>query len=233
MICIGGSHMVCVLEAAEEAGSPLPAIALRAPAFEHIENAPVVLRAETLDAARVNRHGGPVFSFVGGIRYLSLGAVGHPQPFDFVLPADPTLPLDPDAEVVPCVAVREKMAQDDMRHLSALDRIVEVADGEVYQFESPPPPPQAWLEEKRAEKRRAEELDLPPAFVRLKLWRLYSEIVQEATERAGAHFVPHPEEAVDDEGFLKEGFSKNPTHANSRYGALVLDQLRSLAPSES
>jgi len=30
--------------------------------------------------------------------------------------------------------------------------IVEVAEGNVYQFESPPPPPQAWLVKKRAEK---------------------------------------------------------------------------------
>jgi hypothetical protein len=230
MICIGGSHMVCVLEAAEEAGSPLQAIGLKARAFMDVANEPEILESDTLDRKTVNKHGGPVFSFVGGIRYLSLGVARHPTPYDFILPAAPELPLDPGAELLPYRALREKLEHDDGRHLETLERIAEVADGPVYQFESPPPPPQAWLEKRSAEKTSRDRThELPAPYVRYKLWRVYSELVQEVADRVGARFIPHPSEAVDGEGFLKEGLSKNPTHANSRYGALVLGQLRSLA----
>jgi hypothetical protein len=233
MICIGGSHMVCVLEAAQEEGSPLPAIALRAPAFEHISEARVVAAAEDLDPEEVNRHGAPLFCFVGGIRYLSLGALGHPRPFDFVLPSAPELPLDPNAELVPSSALRARMAKDDKRHLDMLDRIGEIADGPIYQFETPPPPPQEWLERKRARRTANGDSDLPPPYVRLKLWRLYSDILRDAAERAGAHFVARPDAAVDETGFLRDGLSRNATHANAQYGALVLRQLRSLASAAS
>lgn len=225
--------MVCVLEAAEEAGSPLQAIGLKARPFMDVANEPVILGSDTLTRKSLNKHGGPVFSFVGGIRYLSLGVARHPRPFDFVLPAAPDLPLDPEAELLPSLALREKLVQEDGRHLETLERIAEIADGPVYQFESPPPPPQNWLEKKSAKKTSRDRThELPSPYVRYKLWLLYSEIVREIAERAGVRFVPHPQEAVDTDGFLKEGLSKNPTHANSRYGALVYRQLRSLAGGE-
>jgi hypothetical protein len=111
MICIGQSHMACVLFAAQEASISLQAIALKdAHGFDGLEQTAFevhptrkTLRPET---AKRLREPGPVFSFVGGIAHLSLAIWKHPQPFDFVLPEAPDLPLEPDAELVPSDAMR-------------------------------------------------------------------------------------------------------------------------------
>jgi hypothetical protein len=124
--------------------------------------------------------------------------------------------------------------QPQLRTISA---IVNAASGPVYQFEGAPPPGDRWmLESAGGEKARAKKRKLPagsdgtPAgrFVRYKLWRLHSQIMRGHAEEAGIRFVAHPREAVDEEGFLRDELCGNATHANAAYGALILEQMRSL-----
>ena len=192
-------------------------------------------RAET--TARL-RKAGPVFCFINGSHHLSLGLWRHPQPFDLVLPEAPDLPFDPDAEVVPADALREVLSTRLEGQLRTIGEIAEVASGTVYQVEAAPPPTDRWmLEGEGGQKTRTKRRKLPEwsegelagRFLRYKLWRLHSQLMREHAEQVGIHFLAHPPEATDEEGFLLDELCRNAAHANTAYGALVLEQMRSLS----
>ena len=229
--------MACVLVAAEQAGTPLHGIVLKevvSGGFKRLERtdltidpAPGELSAES---AASLRGADCVFSFVGGIFHSSLALRRHPQPFDFVLPEAPGLPLESGADVIPADAMREAMTRRLESHLRLIETIVLTARGPVYQFESPPPAAEGWITQRLTKREIRGDRDAPLAgrFLRYKLWRLNSSIFRDYAERAGARFVSRPQGAVDDEGFLRGEFCKNAVHANAAYGALLLEQMRSL-----
>jgi len=232
--------MASVLLAAEDAGLAVRPIILKDSIrgyFTEIDRTRVIVdpsRDLSEDTRRrLRRANGPVFCFIGGIKHMSMGIRRHPQPFDFVLPESPDLPLEQGAEIIPASALREMLRAATQPYLTILQMIAELAPGPVYQFEPPPPVPDSWLWEKirwRQQRGRDEPGELPARLVRFKLWRLNTLIMSEFTEELRIRFVPHPPEAVDSEGFLLPDLVSNGTHANQAYGALILDQLTSLEP---
>lgn len=240
MLCIGHSHMGCVLLAAQAKGSNLPAIILKDQVAGHFnglafDKAVLDDSERTLSPATeriVERASGPIFSFVGGPR-LEIGLRRHPQPFDFVLPEQPDLPIDPEAELIPSAALATalKKKKDAYGYYNILDRIAAVAKGPVYQFEWPPPAADEWLVNRVSARQRSGRSgrELPVnRFLRYKLWRLTSQTLREHTAKLGFTFVPHPPAAADEEGFLRIEYVRNASHANPAYGALVLEQLKAL-----
>lgn len=240
MISIGHSHLACVLVAARDRAEPFAAIMLTddllGEHFAGIDDRALVLEP---DGRRLSARGeevlrradGPVFSFVGGIKHVSLGLRRHPQPFDFVLPEAPELPLEEGAEVVPDGALRESLTRRSQGYLEIVTRVAELAPGPVYQFEPPPPPPDSWLVERLAAKQRGRAQpgsELPGRFVRYKLWRLNSSIVRDHADAHGVQFVSCPSGTVDEEGFLLPEYVRNATHAGPTYGARVLEQIDAL-----
>jgi hypothetical protein len=226
LTCIGESHMACVLVAAEEAGISLNAIALKESVSREFSRAGGSTDAEleTVRPGRIGRKGygdrfeGVVCSFIGGRYPMTFTLHRHPAPFDFVLPDEPDLPIDSKAELIPARAMRAVLEGGSARQLGMFEKLVEAADGPVYQFESPPP----------VGRLPASKSSSAPPYVRYKLGRLYSAVVREHAERIGAHFVSRPEGAVDSNGFLLPRYAVTMTHANSAYGALVLEQMASL-----
>lgn len=226
MFCIGNSHMACVLAAAERAGSPLDAVVLK-------ENGKYVTEAvgrqfpfvhprdlsEELPKIHVD---GPVFSFIGGTRHAVMRFRRNPRPYDVYLPSAPDLPIEDGAEIIPVNALRTSLAASMLKHLRALETVIEVGSGPVFHLEPPPPPAVSWWE---ASDRASQ--DAP--FLRYKLWRLNSEIVRELVERLGGTFIESPTSAKDEDGLLRPELVHNSTHANAAYGALVLEQMRSVA----
>jgi hypothetical protein len=70
-----------------------------------------------------------------------------------------------------------------------------------------------------------DKLHLGPApdALRLTLYRLQCQVLQEAAEDCGADIIAVDPHAVDTRGFLKQGFYGNdPTHGNLHYGTLML-----------
>jgi hypothetical protein len=232
-VCVGQSHLVAVISAAQETGFALRSIALKdARGFRLAGAEPdLVAQSRRLDDALIRELTGPVFSFIGGMAHISLGLRQHPQPFDFVLPSEPDLPIDEGARVIPVSAMRMVIEQQASRHLKVFGKLVSKAPGPVFQMEPPPPASDIWLIGNLLGKRFGgkEERDtgkLAGPFLRYKLWRLNSEIVRSHTEKLGAAFVPAPEVAIDDEGFLRDEFCRNATHANAKYGELLLEQIK-------
>lgn len=227
LLCIGHSHLACVARAAHASGFPL-----RALNFWDMPDA--LTRAG--ESARfspsltqiLQQHPGPVFSLIGGAVHGVVGMLVHPRRFDFVLPWEPDLPLDPAAELLPALAVHEMLATLMAEYLALMSQLRGVCDGPLFHIESPPP----YADAARM------HADIPwgmypgmrqeisPASTRYKLWRLHSRIVSSWCETSGVTFLARPEDSVDADGFMRESYYGDGAHANDAYGALVLEQMR-------
>jgi hypothetical protein len=223
--------MACVLIAAEEAGVKVDAVMLKTSPFESLQRQPVAASGvEWLnDEARRVLRGGVVFSFIGGGRHQSSVLRRHPQPFDLVLPEAPDLPIDPEAEIVPFGAMRAMLEMSLTRDLSRLEDVVEIATGQVYHFETPPPMEDEWVKDQRPTKWASHWKLSSTKYLMYKLWRLNSQIIRAHAERLGVVFVERPQGAVNEEGLLRAEFVENLTHGNAKYGALVLEQMEALS----
>jgi hypothetical protein len=177
------------------------------------------------------QHPGPVFSMIGGAAHNVLGMLVHPRRFDFVLPAQPQLPLDSAAEVLPALAVRRVLESLTAEYLALMAEVLRLCGGEMCHIESPPP-------YANAERMHADvpwgmypdmRREISPAALRYKLWRLHSQIVGDWCREAGARFVPCPPETIDENGFMLETYYGDGAHANVSYGERVLEQMRRLA----
>lgn len=62
---------------------------------------------------------------------------------------------------------------------------------------------------------------------RLAVWRCQSEVVREIVAGAGGTYLLPPASAVDSDGYLADGFRKDPSHGNAAYGREVLAMLKS------
>jgi len=63
---------------------------------------------------------------------------------------------------------------------------------------------------------------------RLKLWRMETRAIAKWASSEGLEFVPAPAGSYDEDGFLHPQYYSDATHANSAYGALVIDQIIAL-----
>lgn len=164
-------------------------------------------------------------SMFGGNAHNALTLLEHPKPFDFTLPSQADLPIEPDCDLVTSGYIRDfllKMSEVYRFNTSTLRNAVREP---VVHFESPPPIGsnafildrlEAWFKnEERPPK-------IAPKYLRYKLWRMHSEIIKESCERGGVEFLETPAGAFDDEGFLLEEHARDSTHADASFGRLVL-----------
>ena len=225
-VLIGHSHSECLFKAAAQAGEPLAGYnfwTAPQPAFneDRTQFHPEI-------AARLSR--GTVFSAIGGGVHTTLGMVRHPRPFDFILPARPDLPTDPDAQLVPYQALRDRLAHDLEEYHRIIALVKAVATGPVFHFEAPPPsedsakmyPDIAWSFYEGTTD------EISPPLLRYKIWRATMELTADFCARTGVTYIPHPPEVADDRGFLRPEFYKDPTHTNEAYGDLILTQMRAV-----
>lgn len=147
-------------------------------------------------------------------------------PFDFVLRSLQSLPLNPDAVIVPEALVRAQIQAllgkplDDL--LSALKTRARFP---VILLGTPPPKGDHDLL-RRFLPPEFPQLKLTSAVVRLKLWHVLQELYEEKARLCGLDFLPVSTEVMDKQGFLKPRFwADDLTHANSAYGRVMLECL--------
>ena len=225
LIYIGGSHTLSVIAAAKLANANIAAVNLKhTSAFADDSE-------QALHPAIIRKLAGrTIVSLVGGNMHNQLGLVRHPRPFDFVLPSEPELPAD-DGELIPVEALENLLQRRMFRALSIMSLLKKRAGALMYHLESPPPiADDDYIRgsiDKYFEKRGAAQLGIVSPRLRYKLWRLHSQIVRKACLELEIEFIPCPAEAVIG-GFLRDDLRANATHANERYGAMLLAQTGAL-----
>lgn len=231
LLCIGHSHVSCVARAARAGRYPLQAL--------NFWKMPGAIRRESggprFDIAterRLREYDGPVFSMIGGGAHVVLGFLVHPRRFDFVLPSDPALPLEEAAELIPSLAVRRLLESQMSEYFVLMSQVRGLCAGRMFHVE--PPPPFADPEKMHASIRwdmypdRCREVS--PVALRYKLWRLHSQILSHWCAGNGVDLLPVPAGTTDADGCLSEPYcGDHGVHANERYGALVLEQMKQLA----
>lgn len=168
---------------------------------------------------------------IAGNAHNVLGLVNFKPRFDFVLPSEPDLPLDAEADLLPLGLVKLEMARRTGRHIDMIRRVRRVCAAPMFHIESPPPVPSAehLARHPGIFKDKIAELGVAPALLRYKLWRLYSEVVRAGCESIRIRFVPVPPETQDEAGMMREPYwNPNPTHGNRHYGACVMQQIRAI-----
>lgn len=182
-----------------------------------------------------------VVSTFGGNDHNVLGLVNHPRKFDFVLPEEPGLPLQEDAEVLPFELVRRTLRARLAPTRQLMRMLREATTAPVFHLESPPTiPSEAHILQNRfGFPELIEEYGVAPATLRYKLWRLHSSLVCETCDQLRFRFVPAPKAMQDANNMLvEEAWWYDPTHANEIYGERLYRQLlaiveRRLSPSRT
>lgn len=70
-----------------------------------------------------------------------------------------------------------------------------------------------------------DSVKLVPVRRRYKAWVLLQRMMQEIADEHSILFIPSPEQAADQNGYLKPEFAVDTTHGNSEYGKIVLDNV--------
>lgn len=168
-------------------------------------------------------------SMFGGNAHNALTLLEHPRPFDFILPQHADCPRISGTELVPCGIISRfisKLAEPYMLNLATLRNAF---PDSIIHIESPPPlgDDDYLLENLEGYFRDQTEDPKPaPRWLRYKLWRLHSALIQEHAEAHGVEFLPAPSEAIDEEGFLlRSDYGSDSTHAGASYGLRILKQL--------
>ena len=153
----------------------------------------------------------------------------HATPFDVLVDrADVAATSSgPPRQIVPVELVRRELgarAYPTVFYCRMLRSLF--AEQDVAHVVSPPPIADEGYIRERSEvfARVIEEFGLAPAALRRKVYRLYVDVLQAGLRGSGVRLLTAPEASSVD-GYLKAEFWSEATHANHRYGRLVLEQL--------
>jgi len=229
IVCVGGSHTAAVAAAARRFGENVRIVNLNAFRKPFLgADGPYRLHRAVIRS--IGTDGRRIFSMVGGNTHNVMGLVRHPRPFDFVLPGEPDLPLDPAAEILPYEAVKavlERRAEPILRQIEAL--AVRYA-GRLSHVESPPPVTEAEILGAPSNfKDQVQRYGVAPAMLRYRLWRLHTAVIRAFCQRFDVPFVTVPPESMDRSGFLLPSLTGNVTHGNAHYGVMVLARMKAAA----
>lgn len=166
-----------------------------------------------------------VVSMIGGNQHALISTMQHPRPFDFFTP-DAGAEQTEKVEIIPYRAILgasgNTILKGSGRQLEQMQKATKARLVHVL-----PPPPKfdnAHIARRTkifAERGMAGSAISPPAL-RLKFWQLQARVLQKWCGKRGIEVIMPPAKAISD-GFLRpEYWANDITHANARYGELVL-----------
>lgn len=178
------------------------------------------------DAERLSEQDILVVS-TAGTEHNIIGLLQSDKPFNF----DFT-----DKETIPYRVILDHMMEAARRNRAVL-AYRNATKARFYHL--PPPPPKGdneYIYKNMVQYRGiplAKAIINPPP-VRLRLWEIEMDALRRVCAEWGAEFLPVPAESRTNDGFLKpEYYGPDGTHTNAAYGALVLEQLATLATTDS
>lgn len=162
---------------------------------------------------------------IGGNEHNIRFLCSDPRPFDFHHAAVPG--IDPSRQVLPAREVRLMLTGLLARTMS-VTRLLAAELPRARRFYLPPPPP---IPSEDHIRKTPEIFDfartgVEDARVRLKLYRLYLEILEPFCAEQGLVFLAPPPEKLDAAGFLAEPYWNGSTHATAAYYDGLVSELR-------
>jgi len=191
----------------------------------------VITLREAVALARKLSADTPVFLSTLGTYHNIWGLLRSGQDFDFLLSPDDD--PDPDAQVrIPHRAVASAFERYLIKP-TLIRKIQAVAKSRVFLLSAPPPKQsnefilERFMKQKKQSYRgiSVEEVGLERPESRLKLWLMENRALAKWAASEDLGFVEAPREAFDANGFLNPQLYSDVTHANAKYGALVIDQI--------
>ena len=227
IICIGHSHSETVKAAAEAAGANVTVYNFwhTKDGLDSSSNLP------RLAPWLAEKMCGPIFCLIAGAIYHEFALLQDARPFDVILPECPDLPLIKGAEILPYHAVRANIEARSQPFFAIMNSVREAADQAVFQMQSPPISANDSVptDDPGWNMFFGPDRTIYPAFMRRKIWLIQSQVIAAHCRKSGIIYVPHPPQAIDENGFLRAGLNGTPGHANQAYGAMVLEQILQLA----
>lgn len=188
---------------------------------------------EGIKAARALGPDDVLVSVIGGNQHAVFSTIQHSQPFDFMLPArnERILPAVANIELIPFRILLEYFSswlrQGDGGTIRSLRRSTKARM--VHLVAPPPKRDNGWIEQHHDTLFASEgigRLGVSAPELRMKFWRLQNFALREICSELGIEVFDAPQEACDSDGFLvRDCYAGDATHANVRYGELVLQQL--------
>ncbi|HXO03855.1 MAG TPA: hypothetical protein VN900_17455 [Stellaceae bacterium] len=184
------------------------------------------------DAVKRNSSALVVMSFWSN-QHFFLSISNDPRRFDFVLPHDDDLPIDPEAELVPFDLMKKMMSHIFKETLGLVDFLQQFYAGPAVVTAAPPPVDDVVsivngtsspeLDEK------VRQLGYAPPALRYRFWKLCEIIANEYLSQRQVPLLPPPARTVRPDGFrVREYWGGDSIHGNLDYGELVLQQIDAL-----
>lgn len=174
-----------------------------------------------------------VFFSIKGNFHNAFGLIEHPTRMSIGDAARGRVPDDDARHFVPEDMVREHMKEQletiAFRHLRRLAERFRSA--RLFHLGFPPPNGDAGhIAEHPGIFRAKLPLGVAPIGLRRKFYDIHADLYRDECRALGIEIVEVPACTVSEEGGLRpEYWSRDPTHGNGRYGALVLRQIRATA----
>lgn len=165
-----------------------------------------------------------VLSFLGTMHNIT-GLFEHENPFSVYAPGETAVSIPAAAEVIP-FKLLEAMFDEGVREDVKVKRFAEMAACPVVHL-FPPPPKEFFAKSGKVRVVEGKQIEFRFARpdVRLALWKCEIDSVERYLKEIKVASFGPPLKAVDDGGFLLPAFhASDATHANSEYGALLLDE---------
>ncbi|QUT04358.1 hypothetical protein KFK14_14935 [Sphingobium phenoxybenzoativorans] len=175
-----------------------------------------------------------VFSMVGGNQYAIFSTIQHPVPFDFFYGGSSIIEHDRDVELIPERVIRTHLTSGvHGRDGVTLQALRKATSAQLYHILPPPPKIDSdyILNNHETHFSNAEigSLGVSPPALRLRTWQMQNEILSTLCNKLGIGIMVPPAQSCTGEGFLRtEYYANDATHANRRYGDLILRQIEDI-----
>ena len=162
-----------------------------------------------------------------GTGHNIFGLIEHDIPF-YLSDADQSEHTVPDKYLIP-INLMYDMFFEFCRKNKRIPGLKKATKAKVVHLMTPPPKGDNDYIKSKISRYRDKVLgvhDINSTTLRLKLWQLEMQALRDVCEDYGIDIAPPPEHAIDAAGFLRvDYYGGDATHANTKYGKLVLSQL--------
>lgn len=176
-----------------------------------------------------------VFTTFRGNAYNTLGMMKHPNSYDIVIPGFQLLDRHEYNEIIPYNLVKEYMDYVIRASTGGLALKIKGATSAVVSCLATPPPKEDAEHILRGAETAfrdagIQDIGVAPALVRLKLWEMQHRALRNFCKRKELNYMPPPPICLDATGYLaREYYAKDATHANERYGSILIEQIKAFA----